>query len=361
MSLTEALSGVIGYQPTAGRQQPAQKHLSAARSLVAAQLPPLGYRVRSSGSGQSLPKVPWIAVLDPDVTTTAQSGLYIVYLYDVNVERVFLSMNQGATAHREHYKENRAAGIGIDAAAIAELNAETTAIRDRLDPELLAGTVGDIALGSPLYLPRGYEAGNIASIPYELATLPSEQELVDDLKRFLLLYSESVIARQAVVAAEPGRFNVPAPPQDGSTASSAFFRPKDSSDYFAWVGSHVQRRSRKHEELVNSFAKHAHKKGWAVATKGVHPRDLTLDKENQHLLIEAKTVHANSEFAVREAIGQLFTYEHLYYENDHARKVALFSSPVGALWVSLLSQLSIDCIWLDGSEWKSFGSGVDWV
>jgi hypothetical protein len=74
MSLTEALSGVAGYHPDLGRQQPAQLHLSTARQQLAAVLPPVGYRIRSSGSGRTLPKVPWIAVLDPDVTTTARRG-----------------------------------------------------------------------------------------------------------------------------------------------------------------------------------------------------------------------------------------------------------------------------------------------
>src|SRR5215207_4439954 len=113
MSLTEALGGVVGYQPEAGRQQPAQQHLASAKTLLADQLPPIGYRVRSSGSSQTLPKVPWIAVLDPDVTTTAKSGLYIVYLYDVATRKAFLSMNQGATAHREHYIKNRPKGMSI--------------------------------------------------------------------------------------------------------------------------------------------------------------------------------------------------------------------------------------------------------
>jgi hypothetical protein len=62
-------------------------HLSTARQQLAAVLPPVGYRIRSSGSGRTLPKVPWIAVLDPDVTTTARRGLYLAYLFDVTVQR----------------------------------------------------------------------------------------------------------------------------------------------------------------------------------------------------------------------------------------------------------------------------------
>jgi hypothetical protein len=361
MSITAALGGVIGYQPGAGREQPAQKHLSIARAQIAAELPPVGYKVRSSGSGQTLPKVPWIAVLDPDVTKTAQSGLYVVYLYDVAIKHVYLSMNQGATAHRHHYVESRPIGVGIDAAALAEVKAETAAIRSLLDPALMKDTESDIHLGSTLYLPRAYEAGNIAAIGYDLSALPPEPQLRDDLNRFLVLYGESVASRQVAVASHPDKFNVPAPPPEGDGTSGTVFQPKDSGDYFAWIKAHTQRRTRKHEELVNSFAKYAQGKGWHASTKGMHPRDLVLDKDGKHLLVEAKTVRANSEFAVREAIGQLFAYEYLYYPSASTSKVALFASPVGDLWVKLLGQLSIDCIWLEGSEWRSSGANVNWV
>ena len=75
MSLDEALAAVSGYRPEAGRTQPAQRHLSAAaRALVGEALPPIGLTVRVSGSGQTLPKVPWIAVLDRDVTKTPKKG-----------------------------------------------------------------------------------------------------------------------------------------------------------------------------------------------------------------------------------------------------------------------------------------------
>jgi hypothetical protein len=75
--------------------------------LVAEALPPIGFTVRVSGSGQTLPKVPWIAVLDSDVTKTAKAGLYLVYLFDVRTEQVYLSMNQGATTHWEHHRQHR--------------------------------------------------------------------------------------------------------------------------------------------------------------------------------------------------------------------------------------------------------------
>lgn len=100
MDLPQILAGVREhqYQHPAGQNQPAQRHLQAARQALA-NLVPAGMLVRASGSGQSLPVVPWIAVLDPGVTKTAQEGLYVVYLYRKDLSRVYLSMNQGTTQH----------------------------------------------------------------------------------------------------------------------------------------------------------------------------------------------------------------------------------------------------------------------
>lgn len=359
MSLTEALGGVAGYTAELGRQQAAQKHLAAARALIEQVLPPVGYRLRSSGSGQSLPKVAWVAILDPDVTTTAQRGLYVVYLFDVGTQHVFLSMNQGATAHLDYYRSNPPTPPGVERAALTEIRNETEAVRELLDPQLLSGTAHEIHLGSSLYLPRGYEAGNIAAITYDLLALPSEGQLREDLLRFLTMYQECVAARQAAVAADPVSFHVPA--AAGKDPGGSVFKPKDTGDYLAWVRTHQQHRTRKHEALLNSFAAHAQSKGWTAGTKGVHPRDLVLDRDEVHLLIEAKTVRANSEFAVREAVGQLLAYEYVFYSTHAANKVALFSSPVGPLWVKFLKHHKIDCVWLDGAEWKSAGDIMAWV
>jgi hypothetical protein len=202
----------------------------------------------------------------------------------------------------------------------------------------------EISLGSNLFLPRAYEAGNIAAIPYTLASLPAESELRDDLQRFIALYREAVPIRRAVIAANPTAFNVPAPsPLDDQ--EGVVFQPKNAEDYTAWVKAHQQRRTRKHEALVSAFGEMAQSHGWRARTKGVHPRDLVLDREEAHLLIEAKIVRANPESAVREAIGQLLAYEFVFCVAP-VTKVALFSSPIGDLWTDLLRQLSIASVWL---------------
>ena len=106
-------------------------------------------------------------------------------------------MNQGATAHKQHYLDQRMANAAAERAALEEIAAETAALRERLGPELLAGTLENISLGASGYLPVGYEVGSVAALEYDVNALPPEATLQYDLARFLGIYQETVKARQA--------------------------------------------------------------------------------------------------------------------------------------------------------------------
>lgn len=360
MTLSEILSGVVGYNYQLGKDQSAQIHLRGSRASLESLLPPLGYRVGASGvKAQRIPILPWFAIFDPDVTKVATRGQYVAFLYDSTISRVYLSMNQGAMAHKAHYIAQQMTESQAEKAALAEIAAETMALRKDLGAELLAGTLEQISLGGARYLGVGYETGSVAALSYDLQALPSEDTLRRDLDRFLEIYQEAVNARLRLVARSPELFNVGAPPPEGP-GTSPEFKPKDASEYSAWVTAHNQKRSRKHESLVNNFAAHAQGLGWSAGTRGYHPRDLVLERDGKHLLVEAKTVGTNSELAVREVIGQLLAYEYIYYE-ETTQKVALFSAPVGELWVRLLARLGIDVVWAEGASWRSAGESVAWA
>lgn len=348
MGLREMLAGTqqFGYRPELGQGQAAQVHLNSVRSELLGLLPPLGLRVLVSGRAFNLPEVPWIAVLDPDVTKTAKSGLYVVYLYDAKLDHVFLTMNQGATAHRDHASKNKQPGITVPQAALAELHAESNAIRAELPSSLVAAFPRDVDLGSEGFLPKAYEAGSIAAIRYDLGSLPNEDKLRADLKTFLQIYDASVEARKSLTAINPGLFHTPVVATAAPNPEADVFRPKDSTDYVAQVAAHTQVRTRRHEAVVKAFGEHAKSRDWVPATN-VHPRDLVLKKDGTHLLCEVKVVKANAEGAVREAIGQLFAYRFFLYQGgsspDHL--IAVFSDAVGSAFVDLLSSLGIESVW----------------
>lgn len=99
-----------------------------------------------------------------------------------------------------------------------------------------------------------------------------------------------------------------------------------------------------------------------MAANNVHPRDLTVDCQTTHWLIEAKTVGSNAENCVREAIGQLFAYRHFYYRDKHQPDpllVALFSGPIGDAFADLLTSLDIEAVWFDSGEWRGRAPSID--
>jgi hypothetical protein len=305
--------------------------------------------------------VPWIALLDPDVTTTATDGLYVVYLYTADSDAVYLSMNQGATQHLRGAEAAGRTGVAAQRAALAEIASETRAIRSALGG---LGNLGpaEISLGSGLFLPSAYEAGSIAAMRYRLIDLPDAVSLAADLTDFMLLYGRCVEIKDALAAnrhvltsARSERLRTEVLP------SVPEFRPKSSADYFVQVSAATQRKTRKHEALVRAFGDAVIRRGNVAATN-VHPRDMTVTAKSGEWLIEAKTVGLNAEQAVREALGQLFSYRHFYYrERGQAdpELLALFSAPIGGAFEELLGSLGIQYLCRDGTTWTGSSDALE--
>ena len=356
MSINDLLLGplTLGYDPSAGPAQPAQVALRGARADLSEEVPP-GYRVRVSGAAVNLPRVPWVAVLDEDVTPTAQEGFYLVYLFSTGLDRAYLSMNQGVTVHLERFRGMGRARPGV--AAVQELTRESILLRNELGTDI-SDLQASISLQDDGTLARGYEAGNIAARGYDARDLPAEGVLRADLERFLSLYRDVIAARDRVLIEQPGSLHVPtrsrASTSSAPNSQEPVFRPKDASDYVANVPPQRQRRTRKHEDLVRRFGEHARATGWTAATN-VHPCDLVLRRAPHEVIVEAKTVGNNAEFAVRDAIGQLFAYRHFLYRargQTDPMLLALFSEPVGNAFVVLLADLGIEAAWFSNGELK---------
>lgn len=122
--------------------------------------------------------VPWIAVFDPAVTDSATRGYYLVYLFSADMQRVYLSLNQGTTEAHEEFK----AGYAL------ELQRRAALMRDRLPEHQGRFSADEIDLASTAFLPRGYEAGHAFGANYPLANLPSQAELNEDLNDIVRLY-----------------------------------------------------------------------------------------------------------------------------------------------------------------------------
>ncbi len=154
-------------------------------------LPVKNYAVKGSAGQGNWAETPWLAVFDPFVTTTAQEGYYVVYLFRGDGESVFLSLNQ-ATTEVKRLVQRRYLDVLRHTAGI---------YRDLLPDGAGTTASGPISLGGSRALSRGYEAGNIASIEYRRGSVPGDDQLQADLALFLSLYRDLTTARDALADA----------------------------------------------------------------------------------------------------------------------------------------------------------------
>ena len=367
MSLRELLSAPAerDYDHTGDSQQPAQKALLNSRKKLLDYVP-IGYHVKKSGVAVNLPVIPWLSILNPELTRTTQAGLYIVYLYSADMKKLFLSMNQGYTRHEEVAEESGFKGKAKRERSCATLRSEA---HDLLIGLEVRGLVPDrnievISLGADGGLPRGYEAGHIVGFEYNFSKFPHEEILQSDLDAMFTIYDATRAINDEIRSlGKKERITVSKDPKSVITKSTktditaGFFEPRTTSEYVAHFTKMTYQVSPLHEALLTEFAKYAEAKLWEPKNKKIGARDLVLvGKTGTEILVEAKTVGQSQEIAVRQAIGQLFSYRYVYYDGKDIPLVALFNRPIAELWQGLLTSLKIDFIYSHENKWE--GSGL---
>ena len=140
--------------------------------LIRAQLTEKIYKVEGSVGQGNWAKVPWIGVFDKRVTTSAQRGVYIVYLLNKTTKELFLTLNQGVTD----------VITASNSKAADNLQNRAQSIRSKIGsfPGLESSLIGS---GS-----KDYDAGCIYYIKYTLDSLPEDEKLYSDLYKFIEVY-----------------------------------------------------------------------------------------------------------------------------------------------------------------------------
>jgi len=128
------------------------------------------FKIKGSIGMGNWAKVPWLAIMDKEITTTTQEGVYVVYLFSQDMKRVYLTLNQGVTnTSSEEIKSTKEK-------VRSKLNLEELSITD--DVELADSGTG-----------AKYEDSTIGYILYEAEDILndqiSEEQLIEDL--YLLL------------------------------------------------------------------------------------------------------------------------------------------------------------------------------
>ncbi len=138
-----------------------------------------GFLVKGSpGRGTRWAAVPWLAVLDPAITTSATRGFYLVYLFPAHRQQVYLCLVQGTVAAM------RAHGPEAD----AFLRRSGDGLRERMADFADRLPLQAIDLGTAGPLPDGYAAAHILGLAYDLDALGDERRLHRDLATGLAAY-----------------------------------------------------------------------------------------------------------------------------------------------------------------------------
>ena len=151
------------------------------------------YEIKGScGQGNTSP-LPWIAIFRKTETESAQRGIYIVYLFNTNCDKVYLTLNQGSTAIEHIYKKET-----------SELLVQNACFwRKKLslyNKDYFIGN-NDIVLynssdkQTAQSTGQAYQDGTIYYKVYEKNKLPSNKEIIDDLEKMLDLYEKYVDCR----------------------------------------------------------------------------------------------------------------------------------------------------------------------
>lgn len=137
------------------------------------------YRVEGSPGAGNWAETPWVAIFDPLVTTSAQRGYYIVFLFRSDGAAVYLSLNQGATQVREESGRNYRDVLASRASAWSGI----------IPTELKNGLhAGPIDLAGRGWLTRGYQSGSVLDKYWTRGQVPNDAVMGQEVQRLLAVY-----------------------------------------------------------------------------------------------------------------------------------------------------------------------------
>lgn len=141
-----------------------------------------GFSVKGSAGQGNWARIPWLGIFDKKLANEGpQRGFYLVYLFSEDMEKVYLSLNQGYTFLKTEYKKYAMGIIKIVSNYFQKELLENT------EPKLLTH-IDLLNDHSNHRLGKAYEKGNIFAIEYKASSLPDNEKLVEDLLEMINIY-----------------------------------------------------------------------------------------------------------------------------------------------------------------------------
>lgn len=157
-----------------------RNEFAAAVKAVVANVDP-SFVVKGSVGAGNWANVPWLSVLDLELTKTTQDGIYPVYLFRADGEGVYLSLNQGTTEPGKQLGKQRAT---LRAREFADV------VRTKL-ADVGSWGAQEIDLKASTELGKSYEVPNIIAKYYPADSIPADETLKQDLIEMLGFYEQA--------------------------------------------------------------------------------------------------------------------------------------------------------------------------
>ncbi|WP_285406582.1 DUF3578 domain-containing protein [Luteibacter sp. ME-Dv--P-043b] len=149
-----------------------------------------GLLVKGSAGQGNWARGPWIALFNPIVTRSAQSGYYVCLLFREDMEGVYVCVGQAMTEARESYRSDAKTALLARAEHFRAMLGNT---RGALPLDSI-----DLAPSSPANDSSFYEAGIICAKIYRSAEIPDDSKIVSDLIEALRIYDKLIFAETSL-------------------------------------------------------------------------------------------------------------------------------------------------------------------
>ncbi len=140
------------------------------------------YKVVESVGKGNISEIPWVAIINNESNFTPQRGIYLVFLFSSDMKEIYLSLNQGFYNIKDHFKLRRPKSI---AKSTAEYLGKNILLSTNLSNK-------KIDLRSHGDLGKGYEAGNIFSIKYNINKIPDDNKIAKDVRQMIKAYESAL-------------------------------------------------------------------------------------------------------------------------------------------------------------------------
>jgi len=142
------------------------------------------YKIEGSSGAGRWAALPWIAIFDILITTSAQSGYYPVFLFKDDMSGFYLSLNQGVTQVEIEHKYKKTVKQVLELRA-QDYKAQIGKLSNGFNFEKI--NLKELRSTNSKY-PSLYASGNIFSKYYPLNNIPEDEELISDINEILKIY-----------------------------------------------------------------------------------------------------------------------------------------------------------------------------